>query len=190
MIARRSDMPSSTITDISGLDETSETYAAMRGLHHNHTYLNGFKTDDDSETFHPYSYKNKMKKILKNIKNDGENISRQQESRDQILLQENNIDLSLSEIVDTNPDDFNQLLKGINLTTEQLSIVKDIRRRGKNKVAAQICRKRKIDSIDSLKEDIGQLKEVKSKLKAEQEMIGNEVMNKKIFNKIKFFIKI
>ena len=114
---------------------------------------------------------------MKSMKSDGDNnaSARQQESRDQLLLQENNIDLSLADIVDTNADEFNQILKRVNLTAEQLSIVKDIRRRGKNKVAAQICRKRKIDSIDSLKEDITQLKDMRSKLKSEQEKIGNEV---------------
>ena len=79
-------------------------------------------------------------------------------------------------IVDSTADEFNDIIKSIKLTMEQLSIVKDIRRRGKNKVAAQICRKRKIDSIDSLKEDVENLSEKKAILEQERETIENEVI--------------
>lgn len=160
----------------SNIPNASEaTLATIRGLNHNHTYMNGVKSEEDSEIFHPYSYKNKLKKMLKNLKNNDMNNTRQQESRDQILLQENNINLSIHHIVDSNADEFNELVKSSQLNGEQLSIVKDIRRRGKNKVAAQICRKRKIDSIDSLREDTEHLSEMKASLDQEQDHLEKEI---------------
>lgn len=47
-------------------------------------------------------------------------------------------------------DEFNDLLSKTDLSEEQLNICRDIRRRGKNKVAAQNCRQRKIEQIEEL----------------------------------------
>jgi hypothetical protein len=151
---------------------------AMQGLMHNHTYLNGAESQSDS--YHPYSYKNKLKKMLRNMRNQNENqdgrAARAFESRDEIMLREKNIYFTLSQVVESNAEEFNELLKeNSSLTQEQINLIKDIRRRGKNKVAAQICRKRKIDSIDSLKEDVEQLNEMKSILNTEYELIHKEV---------------
>lgn len=150
--------------------------------------MDGAKTEEDSEVYHPYSYKNKLKKMLKNLKNTDVNNTRQQESRDQILLQENNINLSISHIVESSADEFNEIIKSVRLNTEQLSVVKDIRRRGKNKVAAQICRKRKIDSIDSLKEDVEQMIEMKNLLEQEQDSLESEVRRLGNFIRFKTYI--
>lgn len=157
------------------LAQSEELTASIRGFQHNHTYLDGVNKSDDLEVFHPYSYKNKLKKMLKNIENDEANTVRQQESRDQLLLAENNINASLNHVVESNADEFNELIKDLQLNAEQLTIIKDIRRRGKNKVAAQICRKRKIDSIESLKEDVEQLNELKLVLDTEHDTIQDEV---------------
>lgn len=40
------------------------------------------------------------------------------------------------------------------LTLKQRELLKDIRRRGKNKVAARNCRRRKVDQIDNLDEAV------------------------------------
>jgi len=112
-----------------------------------------------------------------NENQDGNAAARSFESRDEIMLRENNIHLRLAQVVESNAEEFNELLKdNSSLTQEQLNLIKDIRRRGKNKVAAQICRKRKIDSIDSLKEDVEQLNEMKSILQTEYELIHKEVI--------------
>jgi len=47
-------------------------------------------------------------------------------------------------------DEFNDLLSKNDLSEEQLNICRDIRRRGKNKVAAQNCRQKKIEQIEEL----------------------------------------
>lgn len=150
--------------------------AIVRGVEHNHTYLFGSSSGQDennaAESFrmlHPYSYKNKLKKT-RNMSNSMEQSNlnqRQQQSRDELLLRENQVYISLDQIVNTDADQFNELMRIHALSVEQMNIVKDIRRRGKNKVAAQICRKRKIDSIDSLREDVGELREEKKLLQSE-----------------------
>lgn len=50
----------------------------------------------------------------------------------------------------------------------QLTLIRDIRRRGKNKVAAQNCRKRKLENIVELEHDLSNLKDEKEKLLKEK----------------------
>lgn len=146
---------------------------AMRGLNHNHTYLSSLDDAQNIDIVHPYSYKNKMRKM--NNRTNENNSTRQQDSRDILLLQQNGIFMSLDEIVSTEADQFNELVKLNGLTSEQINIAKDVRRRGKNKIAAQICRKRKIDSIDSLKEQVIGLRGRKRELQSETISIEKQV---------------
>ena len=113
---------------------------------------------------------------MKNQNRSDNNLTRQQESRDELLLRENQIQIPIDQIINTEADQFNELMRIHALTSEQMNIIKDIRRRGKNKVAAQICRKRKIDSIDSLREDVGELREEKKLLQNEYLSIEAQVI--------------
>lgn len=166
---------------------TSDNSAAARGFNHNHTYTNGAETSTASDTsdapIHPYSYKNKMQRILEKMKmkdeksasGNGSGASSQAESRDDIYLRLNHIDLTFEEIVNSNSEEFNELLKRPEYTQPQLTFLRDMRRRAKNKIAAQVCRKRKLDSIESLTEDVNQLKEIKSDLMEDQLNIHKEL---------------
>ena len=155
--------------------------AAHQGFLHNHTYAANPNSQDNLRSFeelHPYSYKSKLKKMLKNLQvkhTANETSTRQQESKDEILLRDNNINLTLKEIVESNADDFNDMIKNSLFQPDQITLIKDIRRRGKNKIAAQTCRKRKIDSIDYLEKEVENLREIKSLLQAEHTSINRHV---------------
>lgn len=79
-------------------------------------------------------------------------------SRDQRRAKALNIPFPMEQIINLPVDDFNELLTQYTLTDTQLALVRDIRRRGKNKVAAQNCRKRKLESIIHLETELNQLK--------------------------------
>ncbi|XP_058266726.1 transcription factor NF-E2 45 kDa subunit [Hemibagrus wyckioides] len=78
------------------------------------------------------------------------------------------IPFPLDKIVNLPVDDFNELLSRHALSDAQLTLVRDIRRRGKNKVAAQNCRKRKLENIVHLEHELGQLKSRREHLARER----------------------
>lgn len=78
------------------------------------------------------------------------------------------------DIINLPMDEFNERLSKYDLTESQLSLIRDIRRRGKNKVAAQNCRKRKLDQIISLADEVDQVRKRKERLVNEQEAALSE----------------
>merc|ERR1712241_1562878 len=75
----------------------------------------------------------------------------------------------VADIIDLPIDAFNELLTRHTLTEDQHILCRDIRRRGKNKVAAQNCRKRKMDLISQLEEEVNKARHQKQILLAERE---------------------
>lgn len=89
-------------------------------------------------------------------------------SRDEKRARSLNIPIPTCDIINLPIDEFNEKLAKYDLTEAQLSLIRDIRRRGKNKVAAQNCRKRKMDQIHSLQTDVDRMLAQKVSLEARQ----------------------
>lgn len=89
-------------------------------------------------------------------------------SRDEQRAKALQIPFTVDMIINLPVDDFNEMMSKHQLNEAQLALVRDIRRRGKNKVAAQNCRKRKLENIVGLEYELDSLKEEKERLMKEK----------------------
>jgi len=89
-------------------------------------------------------------------------------SRDEKLVQEMNIPCSVEEIISKPMEEFNDLLSRHSVSEEVINVCRDIRRRGKNKIAAQNCRKRKVEQIYSLEEELSFARMKKKRILSER----------------------
>uniref|UniRef100_A0A7N8X0X8 Nfe2 like bZIP transcription factor 2a n=1 Tax=Mastacembelus armatus TaxID=205130 RepID=A0A7N8X0X8_9TELE len=89
-------------------------------------------------------------------------------SRDEQRARALKIPFTVDMIINLPVDDFNEMMSKHQLNESQLALVRDIRRRGKNKVAAQNCRKRKMENIVGLAGELDSLKEEKERLLGEK----------------------
>ncbi|XP_029461737.1 nuclear factor erythroid 2-related factor 2 isoform X2 [Rhinatrema bivittatum] len=85
-------------------------------------------------------------------------------TRDEQRAKALQIPFSVDEIINLPVDDFNEMMSKHQFNEMQLALIRDIRRRGKNKVAAQNCRKRKMENIVELEHDLDHLKDEREKL--------------------------
>ncbi|KAL4826331.1 hypothetical protein H8958_001089 [Nasalis larvatus] len=129
---------------------------------HNHTYH--LQPSAPESTSEPFSLPGRSQKIRSRYLEDTDrNLS-----RDEWRAKALHIPFSVDEIVGMPVDSFNSMLSRYYLTDLQVSLIRDIRRRGKNKVAAQNCRKRKLDIILNLENDVCNLQAKKETLKRER----------------------
>lgn len=77
--------------------------------------------------------------------------------------------LSVRDIITLPVEPFNEAVNSGKLSNAQLTLIRDIRRRGKNKMAAQSCRKRKIDSLVDLEDEVETLKRQKDEGEEQRE---------------------
>ncbi|KAM3923769.1 endoplasmic reticulum membrane sensor NFE2L1 [Leptodactylus fuscus] len=85
-----------------------------------------------------------------------------QAGRDEQRARAMKIPFSNDKIINLPVEEFNELLTKYQLSEAQLCLVRDIRRRGKNKMAAQNCRKRKLDTILNLEQEVKRLNRERS----------------------------
>ncbi|XP_034568058.1 endoplasmic reticulum membrane sensor NFE2L1-like [Notolabrus celidotus] len=90
-------------------------------------------------------------------------------SRDERRARALKVPFSNDLIVNLPVEEFNDLLAKYQLNEDQLALVRDIRRRGKNKIAAQNCRKRKLDVLYDLKDNVSGLRRYRSRLVREKQ---------------------
>ncbi|XP_057681179.1 endoplasmic reticulum membrane sensor NFE2L1b isoform X2 [Corythoichthys intestinalis] len=136
----------------------------LGGISHNHTYNLPLVPPF---TEHPELPKKQNPKISKLSPPPPELLDKHS-SRDERRARAMKIPFSNDKIVNLPVEEFNELLAKHQLSEAQLALVRDIRRRGKNKMAAQNCRKRKLDTIINLEEGVHQLRRDKARLLKEK----------------------
>ncbi|XP_033934376.1 endoplasmic reticulum membrane sensor NFE2L1-like [Pseudochaenichthys georgianus] len=90
-------------------------------------------------------------------------------SRDERRARVGKLPFSNELIVNLPVEEFNDLMANYQLSEEQLILVREIRRRGKNKIAAQNCRKRRLDVLLELKDNVSGLRRYRSRLLREKQ---------------------
>ncbi|KAJ8416901.1 hypothetical protein AAFF_G00327790 [Aldrovandia affinis] len=100
-------------------------------------------------------------------------------SRDEQRAKALQIPFGVDMIINLPVDDFNEMMSKQQLNETQLALVRDIRRRGKNKVAAQNCRKRKMENIVGLEYELDSLKEERDRLLRERTETGSNLREMK-----------
>lgn len=89
------------------------------------------------------------------------------------------IPFSNEHIVNLPVEEFNRLLAKYHLNEAQLVLIRDIRRRGKNKMAAQTCRRRKLDVLLGLECSVDSLRRLRAKLLREKSEILRSIREMK-----------
>ncbi|NXN98731.1 NF2L2 factor, partial [Rhinopomastus cyanomelas] len=89
-------------------------------------------------------------------------------TRDEQRAKALQIPFPVEKIINLPVDDFNEMMSKEQFNEAQLTLIRDIRRRGKNKVAAQNCRKRKLENLVELEQDLSNLKDEREKLLKEK----------------------
>ncbi|XP_023316128.1 segmentation protein cap'n'collar isoform X4 [Trichogramma pretiosum] len=136
-------------------------------IQHNHTYT--LPPENTGTLQRPLS------RDKKRSKSEGDEHLTRDEKKARAL----NVPIAVHDIINLPMDEFNERLSKYDLSESQLSLIRDIRRRGKNKVAAQNCRKRKLDQINSLSDEVKEMRTRKSRLISDRNCILSQMSSAK-----------
>ncbi|MCJ8739239.1 hypothetical protein PDJAM_G00044940 [Pangasius djambal] len=100
-------------------------------------------------------------------------------TRDEKRARAMRIPFSTDHIINLPVEEFNELLAKNHLSEAQLTLIRDIRRRGKNKVAAQNCRRRKLDILQDLEHSVDGLRRHRARLRREKSEVLRSVREMK-----------
>ncbi|XP_009867726.1 PREDICTED: nuclear factor erythroid 2-related factor 3, partial [Apaloderma vittatum] len=156
-------------------DSECSREATLQQFHHNHTY-DQLPTQAVST---PEHHQQMCMKKANKAKDRCDNSTSTNLSSHEHHAKTLRIPFSVDEIVNMPVDSFNTMVAKNHLTYTQVSLLRDIRRRGKNKVAAQNCRKRKLNEILNLEEDINNLETQKESLKKEHSQYSKSISQMK-----------
>ncbi|XP_045541373.1 endoplasmic reticulum membrane sensor NFE2L1-like isoform X2 [Papilio machaon] len=138
-------------------------------VRHNHTY-----SALEPPTERHVTRDKRVRRLTDGSTSDGGSTSSQHLSRDEKRAKALGIPLEVHDIINLPMDEFNERLSKHDLSEAQLSLIRDIRRRGKNKVAAQNCRKRKLDQITSLADEVRTVRDRKARTQREHSALQAE----------------
>ncbi|XP_029015094.1 endoplasmic reticulum membrane sensor NFE2L1a isoform X2 [Betta splendens] len=141
-----------------------KTDTVKKVKYEDHTFFEGFRIDHDHTYNQPWSQasppplgKMQSQHIRPNPSSYRRLTKASAWGRDERRAQTLKIPFSSELIVNLPVEEFNDLLTNRQLSEEQVALIKDIRRRGKNKIAAQNCRKRKLDVLLGLEDEVSAL---------------------------------
>ena len=101
---------------------------------------------------------------------EDQGLDSRETSRDEMRARALRIPFTALQIVNMPVDEFLEVLEAHGFSGEQVTLLRDIRRRGKNKLAAQNCRKRKLDAITGLQEEVARLQAQRNRLLREKQL--------------------
>lgn len=141
----------------------------LENISHNHTYNLPLSSDFLDHPELPLSTAKKAFRDKHSSKlQPPQDLLDKHSSRDERRARAMKIPFSNEKIVNLPVEEFNELLAKHHLSEAQLALIRDIRRRGKNKMAAQNCRKRKLDTIIHLEQNVQELRRDKARLLKEK----------------------
>uniref|UniRef100_A0A8C3B312 Endoplasmic reticulum membrane sensor NFE2L1 n=1 Tax=Cyclopterus lumpus TaxID=8103 RepID=A0A8C3B312_CYCLU len=140
----------------------------LGGVGHNHTYNLPLSSAFAEQPELPVSVGKKSVRDKHSKLQPAQDLLDKHASRDERRARSMKIPFANEKIINLPVEEFNELLAKHHLSEGQLALVRDIRRRGKNKMAAQNCRKRKLDTIINLEQGVQDLRRDKTRLLKEK----------------------
>ncbi|CAL8294384.1 unnamed protein product [Merluccius merluccius] len=135
---------------------------------HDHSYSSPALFHQPSVTSFPH--KGIKEEPLSGDEEEDTGLDSREMSRDEMRARALRIPFTALQIVNMPVDEFLEVLEAHGFSADQVTLLRDIRRRGKNKLAAQNCRKRKLDAITGLQGEVTRLQAQRNRLLREKQL--------------------